>query len=1124
MDESTVWRCSPRNVTRCWLGVGAAVVIVIVLAPLAVRAANAVTAADVEELLARRAYDEARQAALEHLAAVEAENPQDSLPVADALDLLGRVLNRDEKTPPPELVARLERVIELREVLQGPTSQGLADSLKVVATLEVQASRLDRAEELFDRALAITRSLHGNEHADTASLQTSLASVAYRRGDYDRARELLEAALPVQERLLGPTSAGVASTLNGLASTYNQLGDYARARKLWERALEIRRTTLGPDDPAIAQSLNNVALSRYHEADFVGALATYREALELRRRTLPPDDPRIAYSLNGCALTLRITGDLTAARELLEEALALFERSLGPEHQETVLCMGHLADLVTHTGDTGRALELSERMVAAATTAFGPSHHWTGTARLYRAAALLAADRPAEARPWAEQGTAIIRAVFGEDNEELAAALLDLSDIDRAEGKLEQARLHIEEALQIRERLFGPDHPKVATCLRALAEIDLARGDLMASQAEAERALAISNAVMGSDSREAGLSLLTLARVHRAAGRPEEALAAAVRAEDIGRRYFMLVLQGLSEREALRFAELRRSGLDLLLELASAPRAPAVAVRAAWQAVLRSRASVLDEMALRRRISGRGGSDLAPFVKALAAARENYVRLLIRGLGSDSPERFATLLAATRSRLDDAERALAQHSSSYRAGRRFALTSFDDLSSTVALDTALVAYVVRTPAASDGHTLPERSYLALVLPAGRGRRPLAVALGSAATIEELVAQWRRLVTSGDGAAATESLARVAGERLRQAVWDPVAAMTGDAATVLVVPDGALQLVNLAALPIATDGYLVERDPTLHLLTSERDLEAAPRAAPPGRGLLAIGAPDFDAVAVAAADSVSPGSFRGGVATCDSFRSFRFEPLPGTSAELEDVTRTWQAQVGGTATAKGAILLTGAAATETAFKRQAPSREVLHLATHGFFLGADCGLRGPGNRGIGGLTPASPANPRTTDDNPLHLSGLALAGANHRLEAPPDEDDGVLTAEEVAALDLEGVDWAVLSACDTGVGVVEAGQGVLGLRRAFRIAGVRTVVMSLWSVADEPTQEWMGSFYRARLEHHLDVARAVRQATRELLQARRERGESTLPFFWGAFIAAGDWRPPDGSAGGAESEP
>ena len=189
------------------------------------------------------------------------------------------------------------------------------------------------------------------------------------------------------------------------------------------------------------------------------------------------------------------------------------------------------------------------------------------------------------------------------------------------------------------------------------------------------------------------------------------------------------------------------------------------------------------------------------------------------------------------------------------------------------------------------------------------------------------------------------------------------------------------------------------------------------------------------------------------------------------------------------------------------------RRIVHLATHGFFLGSDCSL---GARGYPVGRRARQEGPgrkkaSTVAENPLSLAGLAFAGANQRRSAKADQDDGILTAEEIAGLNLQGTEWAVLSACDTGLGEIKAGEGVFGLRRAFQVAGARTVIMSLWSVEDRSAMQWMRALYQGRLRRGLDTADAVRAASLAVLAERRARGQSTHPFFWAGFVAAGDWR-------------
>ena len=156
-------------------------------------------------------------------------------------------------------------------------------------------------------------------------------------------------------------------------------------------------------------------------------------------------------------------------------------------------------------------------------------------------------------------------------------------------------------------------------------------------------------------------------------------------------------------------------------------------------------------------------------------------------------------------------------------------------------------------------------------------------------------------------------------------------------------------------------------------------------------------------------------------------------------------------------------------------------------------------------------PVESAPPPVHGENPLILSGLALAGANHRAGSAPGDEDGILTGEEIAATDLSGVEWAVLSACSTGVGEVQTGEGVLGLRRAFEVAGAGTLIMSLWPIKDESAREWMRGLYQARLLERKGTAEAVREASLTVLRARREARKSTHPFHWGGFVATGDWR-------------
>jgi CHAT domain-containing protein len=134
--------------------------------------------------------------------------------------------------------------------------------------------------------------------------------------------------------------------------------------------------------------------------------------------------------------------------------------------------------------------------------------------------------------------------------------------------------------------------------------------------------------------------------------------------------------------------------------------------------------------------------------------------------------------------------------------------------------------------------------------------------------------------------------------------------------------------------------------------------------------------------------------------------------------------------------------------------------------------------------------------------------LALAGANHAQSGEADENDGLLTADEVVTLDLSDVDWVVLSACQSGLGNTWPLEGSVGMRRAFRLAGANAVIASEWGIDDEATREWMRALYAARATDGGSVSRAMRAASRAVLESRRHEHRTTHPFYWAAFTATG----------------
>jgi CHAT domain-containing protein len=238
-------------------------------------------------------------------------------------------------------------------------------------------------------------------------------------------------------------------------------------------------------------------------------------------------------------------------------------------------------------------------------------------------------------------------------------------------------------------------------------------------------------------------------------------------------------------------------------------------------------------------------------------------------------------------------------------------------------------------------------------------------------------------------------------------------------------------------------------------------------------------------------------------------------LPGTLGEIDAIGQAFRRRH----PAATVIRLDEARATAAAVRGRAPQARYLHLATHGFFAPEQ--LRSalevasrPGRPGEAGAYGRSGLSGYFPD----LLSGLVLAGANRGPEG------GILTAREVAALDLGGVELATLSACETGLGATAGGEGLLGLQRAFQVAGARGVVASLWKVPDADTRRLMALFYENLWQKELGPVEALRQAQLALVRdpgGRRgpgrgfEVGEAGRgvgradPSGWAAWLLSGD---------------
>jgi CHAT domain-containing protein/tetratricopeptide (TPR) repeat protein len=949
-----------------------------------------------------------------------------------------------------------ERAVAAAERAHGPDDVAVARALLNLSSVIDAQGDIRTSSQVSERATVIFRKHYQGDHETLALTLGDLAWSMDRANEFEKSARLHEESVAMYERTAGMDSPDLAWELNNYGLLFWRLGDYEAGRPLFERALAIWTRAKSPD---ASRAMNNLAITYRRLGDPARARQFYEASLALKTKTVGPDHPDVALVLFNAANLLREMGDYTTAQPMYERALRIREARLGPSHSLTAYAVNGLSLVLNDQGDTGRARTLAERAVAI----------------------------------WRDNKVI-----------DLAIGLTTLGDISVSDGDVRAALRYYDEARAIYEKAYGPNHVDVAALLNNSGSMQARLGQFEAADRDYSRALAILERQFDGNHPSIAEVTAGLANVRWQTGDAKGALALAVRSERISREHFRLASRTLSEREAVSFLEKRAPALDVLMTVAASGELSPEDQRTVMDAAIRSRALVLDEVTARSRAVG-GSQKVDPaLVSAVARARQKLANLIVRG-PRQGETGYAALVDAARAGREAAERALATASLEARDRLSQEHAGLDAVAGALPADTAILTFITynnltRAPRANHARS-GDRRYAALILDGSRNVS--IVPLGRAAVIDAQVGRWRNVMTHAASLPSPATYRQVAGA-LAGTIWRPVASRLAHLRQVFIVPDGALNLVSFAALPdVRTGRYLVENNTLIHYLSAERDLVARSAGREASSGLLALGNPSYTrANAVATARTKPEDAVRGAI--CPEFQRVQFARLPAVEREVRDLIAIWNAQSGAPVDR-----LSGDQATEAAFRQAARGRRILHLATHGFFLGA-CQPAGTVTRGVGGLAARKAASRAVTQPS-IPLAGLAFAGANQRGSAGSEEDDGILTAEEVAGLDLHGVEWAVLSACDTGLGQVQAGEGVFGLRRAFATAGVATTIMSMWSVDDESTREWMGALYRARLVDGRSTGESVRDAMRAVLQARRAHRLSDHPFFWGAFVAAGDWR-------------
>lgn len=871
----------------------------------------------------------------------------------------------------------------------------------------------------------------------------------------------------------------------GLPDTHHELGRlYAEVGKYEDAVSHLQNALAGPDvqaDIQLRMSLSMDLARVYLEiGDFAGAKGLIDQNLKLLEKS--PDrtdghsdlqEDRIMLDLNvddSNTLALlaeyhRETGDFDAAEGVYRQVLDRAKTQFGEKHRQYSIALHNLGVFLWRKGNYEQAESLLRKELRITESLDSRDIRGHAHSRESLALALTYTGKFDEAETQFLKALESYNTLFGTERAKFRTQN-NLGYLYTFLGRHQDALQNLTEATAGRKELLGPNHIVYADSLNDLASLHYSAGDYASAISASREALRITRATIE--------------------------LAAAAQ----------------SERQQLAMSSLFRERLDLLLSAASQyPPAASVAFQEilAWKGATLVRQRGMRQLAQHEEIGEQ-------FLK-LQKVSMRIASMSRTEPGAHNARRWRATLTEMMFEKEALEANVSRYSSNYRVARQGVTVT--TLAKSLPVGCALVDYFeygsLSTAKGQARFAVQPVMMVSVLKPDGSVK---IKQLGPSAPISADIDLWR------------ESLGRLnashrAGQRLKERIWDPLTSDLEGVETVVLCVDGPLGRFPIGALPGSKgDSYLIEeyrltQVPVAQLLPSLFKARAGRKL---DKHLLLVGDVDYGKVGAEQPTSdqaaLLPWERRSTASVRSRFDTFA--PLQHTPGEIAFIERLYRKQPW--SISSGSVVLDQLVASESRFRQLAPDCYQLHVATHGFFAPADKLSANSLQQDKLGRMPGSTTLQANTF-SPGLLSGLAFAGANR----PPQQgrDDGILTADEISFLPLDGVELVVLSACETGLGEIAGGEGLIGIQRAFQVAGARTTVASLWQVPDLATRVLMERLY----ENYWGLKRSRLDALREaqlwvLNNPESVRGvrinnnsedKRTPPEYWAAFVMSGDWR-------------
>ncbi len=946
------------------------------------------------------------------------------------------------------------QILQVLKKNKGENDEGCKTIITELAHLYQEMCDYEKAETLYLRALEINRKILGEEHPDYARSLNNLAILYREIGNYEKAETLFLQTLEIRKKVLGEELPEYATSLNNLAHLYFDMGNYEKAETYFLRVLCFSVDTNDKsNDYAII--LNNLGqlyneINNYEKAEFY-LLKASRVFINLHDM----DSVNYANNLTNLANLYWKLCNYEAAELLFIQALEIRKKVLGEEHPDYAVSLNNVAIIYRDMG------------------------------------------RYEKAESFLIQALEITKIVFGVEHPNYANSLNNLAVTYNDVFNYEKAEPLYLQALEIRRKVLGDKHPAYANSLNNLAFFYYNIGNYEKAEPLYLKSLEIKKKVFGEGHSYDDPTLENLALLYVNIGEKEKAEPLLIEVTKIKRSQVEQQLSFLSETEMTKYLKKVLDSFEIFqgFSLKRKIDNPSIACES-YNVELTTKGLLLHSgVQMRKKILSLVDTTVIriynDWVTLKASLAKQYtLPISQRTLDVKAIEEEANTL----------EKQLTRSSQTFAQGQQQLKTQWNDVQEKLKGDEVAIEFSSFNY--HDGKRWTDSTYYVALVLRKNDEYPKMIYLCEEKQLDSLLNQ-----ATGSYAQKTEQLYSTRGviingttqpqqlaSELYDLIWRPIDSLLNGISTVYYSPSGLLHKISFAAITALDsmcllDKYkLVQLGSTAEIVWSENKeqyISVSDTA-------FICGGINYDKMKKEKDTEEENELFvynRGPQISKDSTRSISWRYLPGTLKEAKYIDSLFRKNKISTA------LYSDSNATETMFKNlSGQGSQIIHLSTHGFFFPEpkkekpkDAFIR------MGEET-------YRYSENPLLRSGLILAGANYVWkggEQTPGQDDGILTAYEVSNMNLYNTKLVVMSACETGLGDIKGSEGVFGLQRAFKMAGVDYIIMSLWKVPDKETTEFMKLLYSNCLSNH-----SIREAFYLTQTTMRKKYN---PYYWAAFV-------------------